>query len=161
MRPTSRPSVVGVGSNMYSTHSSSCSSSPSRSGCRADRLLLALATAVGSGFGQTSEAAIGPAERDRRCGFEVPETLHRQTLPCFKLVAHTLLAAHWIIACKASLAVPATLAGSRADPRKQRKFSEATQGFHQPAVCPYPLSSPYRTFWTHFLSPPMSLLPRA
>lgn len=52
---------------------------------------------VGSGFGQISEAAIGPAERERHDGCAFRETLQRDRLPCFKLVAHALLAAHRII----------------------------------------------------------------
>lgn len=67
--------------------------------------------AVGLVLLQASEATKGPAERDRHGGWAFLATLHRQTLPCFKLVAHALLAAYWIIAlATAASVVPAAWA---------------------------------------------------
>lgn len=61
-------------------------------------LPLLLVLAVGFELVQASEAAKVPAKRDRHGGWGFLGTPHRQTLPFFKLVAHALLAAYWIIA---------------------------------------------------------------
>lgn len=109
MRLTLRPRVVGVGSNMYSRFSTSCSvagvaTSPASlscttCGCWLDKPLLRLGSA------HISDALMGPAERDRLVGLAFPGKRHRQTRLCRKLAAYALLAACWIIPC---LAVPVT-----------------------------------------------------